>query len=205
MLNSFGDADMIPRFSVSSQKADPAIQQAVPHVGLFSVPPNVTTTKIPHPMKKQKQKFNIFFHWAKSTRWKPKTLIKPQVKVRTVSPVFLILYKPTQIPILLHERQMAANRNRFTRAAAGDLTVPLGFRFRPTEEELIDYYLQMKLEGKDYLVSDVIREINICNHEPWDLPGNYFPKPGLKFSLAFVVQWVWQSVFSIGFLGLIQM
>ncbi|XP_048422213.1 protein NTM1-like 9 isoform X3 [Pyrus x bretschneideri] len=66
---------------------------------------------------------------------------------------------------------MAANRNRFTRAAAGDLTMPLGFRFRPTEEELIDYYLQMKLEGKDYLVSDVIREINICSHEPWDLPG----------------------------------
>ncbi|KAM1069057.1 hypothetical protein ACFX15_000947 [Malus domestica] len=66
---------------------------------------------------------------------------------------------------------MAANRNRFTRAAAGDLSMPVGFRFRPTEEELIDHYLLMKLEGKDYLVSDVIREINICNHEPRDLPG----------------------------------
>ncbi|CAN6710644.1 unnamed protein product [Malus baccata var. baccata] len=66
---------------------------------------------------------------------------------------------------------MAANRNRFTRAAAGDLSVPVGFRFRPTEEELIDHYLLMKLEGKDYLVSDVISEINICNHEPRDLPG----------------------------------
>ncbi|RXI07580.1 hypothetical protein DVH24_005353 [Malus domestica] len=66
---------------------------------------------------------------------------------------------------------MAANGSRFTRASAGDMLVPVGFRFRPTEEELVHYYLQMKLEGMDYIVSDVISEINICNHEPKDLPG----------------------------------
>ncbi|KAM2647826.1 hypothetical protein TB1_001029 [Malus domestica] len=66
---------------------------------------------------------------------------------------------------------MAPNGSRFTRASAGDILVPVGFRFRPTEEELVHYYLQMKLEGMDYIVSDVISEIDICNHEPRDLPG----------------------------------
>ncbi|XP_068328687.1 NAC domain-containing protein 5-like [Pyrus communis] len=65
---------------------------------------------------------------------------------------------------------MASNGIPFTRAAAGGISLRVGFRFRPTEEELIGHYLQLKLRGMDSLVSDVIREINMCNHEPWDLP-----------------------------------
>ncbi|XP_050142130.1 NAC domain-containing protein 5-like isoform X2 [Malus sylvestris] len=64
---------------------------------------------------------------------------------------------------------MAANGIHFTRV--GDVLLPVGFRFRPAEEELIRYYLQMKLEGMDYVFSHVICEINICDHEPRDLPG----------------------------------
>ncbi|XP_071931515.1 NAC domain-containing protein 60-like [Coffea arabica] len=45
-----------------------------------------------------------------------------------------------------------------------------GFRFSPTDEELICFYLKKKVEGLDNSV-DVIPEVDICRFEPWDLPG----------------------------------
>ncbi|XP_073055150.1 NAC domain-containing protein 40-like [Primulina eburnea] len=45
-----------------------------------------------------------------------------------------------------------------------------GFRFSPTDDELIQYYLKKKLQGfEDGL--EVIPELDICRHEPWDLPA----------------------------------
>ncbi|VVA12132.1 Hypothetical predicted protein, partial [Prunus dulcis] len=59
----------------------------------------------------------------------------------------------------------------FSRAAAeeGDLSLPVGFRFRPTDEELVDYYLKNKVQGMDFHAEGIIDEIDILKFEPWDL------------------------------------
>ncbi|KAJ7967100.1 NAC domain-containing protein [Quillaja saponaria] len=45
-----------------------------------------------------------------------------------------------------------------------------GFRFHPTEEELLDFYLKNVVYGKK-LRFDVIGFLNIYRHDPWELPG----------------------------------
>ncbi|KAJ0261328.1 NAC domain-containing protein 89 [Hirschfeldia incana] len=48
-------------------------------------------------------------------------------------------------------------------------TVFPGFKFSPTDVELISYYLKRKMDGLERSV-EVIPEIDIYNFEPWDLP-----------------------------------
>ncbi|CAN7121160.1 unnamed protein product [Brassica rapa subsp. narinosa] len=52
--------------------------------------------------------------------------------------------------------------------ATGRLFTP-GFRFRPTDEELISYYLKMKVQGKPMFL-DAIGEVDVYKHDPSDLP-----------------------------------
>lgn len=48
-----------------------------------------------------------------------------------------------------------------------------GFRFHPTDVELVRYYLKRKVLGKKLLV-DAIAEVDIYKFEPSDLPGIHF-------------------------------
>ncbi|XP_042506362.1 NAC domain-containing protein 53-like [Macadamia integrifolia] len=45
-----------------------------------------------------------------------------------------------------------------------------GFRFHPTDEELVSYYLTRKVCGKPFRL-DAISEVDLYKSEPWDLPG----------------------------------
>jgi len=50
--------------------------------------------------------------------------------------------------------------------------LPPGFRFYPTEEELVAFYLHNQLEGQRQDTSRVIPVIDINGVEPWNLPCN---------------------------------
>ncbi|CAL0318018.1 unnamed protein product [Lupinus luteus] len=50
----------------------------------------------------------------------------------------------------------------------GQSQVPPGFRFHPTEEELLQYYLRKKV-SYEKIDLDVIRDIDLNKLEPWDI------------------------------------
>ncbi|KAJ1293368.1 hypothetical protein BS78_01G062500 [Paspalum vaginatum] len=49
-----------------------------------------------------------------------------------------------------------------------DVVLP-GFRFHPTDEELVTFYLRRKVARKPLSI-EIIKEMDIYKHDPWDLP-----------------------------------
>ncbi|XP_062221469.1 NAC domain-containing protein 78-like [Phragmites australis] len=54
--------------------------------------------------------------------------------------------------------------------AAAEVPLAPGFRFHPTDEELVSYYLRRRVLGRRLRV-DAIAEIDLYRLEPWDLPS----------------------------------
>ncbi|VFQ60659.1 unnamed protein product [Cuscuta campestris] len=50
-----------------------------------------------------------------------------------------------------------------------DMVMP-GFRFHPTEEELVEFYLRRKVEGKRFNV-ELITFLDLYRYDPWELPS----------------------------------
>ena len=48
--------------------------------------------------------------------------------------------------------------------------LPPGFRFHPTDEELITYYLSRKVSDFSF-VTRAIADVDLNKCEPWDLPS----------------------------------
>jgi len=55
----------------------------------------------------------------------------------------------------------------------GELRLPPGFRFHPTDEELVVQYLKRKVFSCP-LPASVIPEFDVCKSDPWDLPGFHY-------------------------------
>ncbi|EMS50243.1 Putative NAC domain-containing protein 94 [Triticum urartu] len=60
-------------------------------------------------------------------------------------------------------------------AAAPSLELP-GFRFHPTEEELLEFYLKHHVTRNNKQQQlrapfDIIPTVHLYRHDPWDLPG----------------------------------
>ncbi|KAF5746404.1 NAC transcription factor [Tripterygium wilfordii] len=53
----------------------------------------------------------------------------------------------------------------------GVLRLPPGFRFHPTDEELVVQYLKRKALCFP-LPASIIPEVDVCRSDPWDLPGD---------------------------------
>ncbi|KAG8635624.1 hypothetical protein MANES_16G049800v8 [Manihot esculenta] len=53
------------------------------------------------------------------------------------------------------------------------MSLPPGFRFHPTDEELVAYYLDRKINGRT-IELEIIPEVDLYKCEPWDLPDKSF-------------------------------
>ncbi|CAK9172000.1 unnamed protein product [Ilex paraguariensis] len=53
----------------------------------------------------------------------------------------------------------------------GGMKLPIGFRFHPTDEELVVHYLNRKVCSLP-LPASVIPELDVYQTNPWDLPGD---------------------------------
>ncbi|KAL3360358.1 hypothetical protein AABB24_013673 [Solanum stoloniferum] len=60
-------------------------------------------------------------------------------------------------------------------------TLPPGFRFHPTDDELVGYYLKRKTDGLE-IELEVIPEIDLYKFDPWELPEKSFlPNRDMKW------------------------
>lgn len=121
-----------------------------------------------------------------SKTWSQSSVFNHPTNPTTYS-VFLINVPPPSIVYLRSnishqnlKKQAAASSNqhslpKMAASAIDEMTMELelpGFRFHPTEEELLDFYLKNMVFGKR-LRFDIIGFLNIYHHDPWDLPGRY--------------------------------
>ncbi|KAI4338416.1 hypothetical protein MLD38_023480 [Melastoma candidum] len=59
--------------------------------------------------------------------------------------------------------------------------LPPGFRFHPTDEELVDYYLKRQVDGLGFEL-EVIPVIDLYKFDPWELPEKSFlPKRDMEW------------------------
>lgn len=70
------------------------------------------------------------------------------------------------------EREEMLGIEEVMREEVNEQGLPPGFRFHPTDEELITYYLASKVYNLAAAVG--IAEVDLNRCEPWELPGGFF-------------------------------
>lgn len=67
------------------------------------------------------------------------------------------------------------------------IKLPPGFRFHPTDEELITHYLSAKVLDCSF-IAEAIGQVDLNKVEPWDLP--------CKFSIM-IHELIFRNIFSL--------
>lgn len=69
--------------------------------------------------------------------------------------------------------------------------IPPGYRFHPTDEELVDYYLKNKVAFPGMQV-DVIKDVDLYKIEPWDIQGMYAFQHSISISSikSYIYYWL---------------
>lgn len=79
------------------------------------------------------------------------------------------------------------------------LNLPAGFRFHPTDEELVVHYLIRRCAGQQ-ISTPIVAEIDLYKFDPWQLPGtvHYFFFPFVDFDLLnwLLICWMWLLFYS---------
>lgn len=99
------------------------------------------------------------------------TLTPTHTHTETYNPSLLIIVKP----FLRFEIDLEfSDRNCKKKMASGFSSVglPPGFRFHPTDEELITHYLSPKVLDSSFCAT-AIGEVDLNKIEPWDLPCKF--------------------------------
>lgn len=65
--------------------------------------------------------------------------------------------------------------------------MPAGFRFHPTDEELVMHYLCRKCAAQSIAVP-IIAEIDLYKFDPWQLPGTYLLNFFFFFFFFFILK-----------------
>lgn len=97
-----------------------------------------------------------------------KKLIFQKLKILSLFTIFFILslhssYSMFDVKMQVFLSSSWEKMNTFSH-------VPPGFRFHPTDEELVDYYLRKKIASRR-IDLDVIKDVDLYKIEPWDLQG----------------------------------
>ncbi|KAK6149521.1 hypothetical protein DH2020_017046 [Rehmannia glutinosa] len=71
--------------------------------------------------------------------------------------------------LIIMEVENMSNRNNKEIYDDDDVVQLPGFRFHPTDEELVSFYLRRKIEKKPIRI-ELIKQADIYKYDPWDLP-----------------------------------
>lgn len=58
-----------------------------------------------------------------------------------------------------------------------------GFRFHPTDEELVGFYLKRKIQQRPLSI-ELIKQLDIYKYDPWDLPSKMINQNSCIFLLS---------------------
>jgi len=79
-------------------------------------------------------------------------------------------FKSHTTTIVKDTRNTDTNQSREKPRMQGELELPPGFRFHPTDDELVNHYLCRKCAAQS-IAAAIIKEIDLYKFDPWQLPG----------------------------------